>query len=76
MEKFNDCKLTIFSCLQGSCWFLVDGLWALKTYSSNDSRFHSPDCSGKPTMKKGSFSWSKRATAESSFLALEKQLFE
>jgi hypothetical protein len=36
----------------------------------------SPDCSGKPGMKKGSFSCRKRATEGSYFFGLEKHLFE
>lgn len=36
--------------------------------------FHSPDCSGKFEVKKGSFSWQKRATQGAPFLH-KKQLF-
>jgi hypothetical protein len=36
----------------------------------------SPDRSGEPGIKKGSFSWRKSATEGSYFFGLEKQLFE
>jgi hypothetical protein len=36
----------------------------------------SPDSNEKPVVKKGSYSCLKRATEGSSFLGLEKQLFE
>ena len=48
----------------------------MKIESSGDSGCPSPDCSGKPGMKKGSFSCRKRATEGSSFFGIEKQLFE
>ena len=48
----------------------------MKIKGSGDSGSHSPECSGKPGMKKGSFSCRKRATKGSSFLDLEKHLFE
>ena len=47
-----------------------------KNKSKKTSIPDSPDCSGKPGMKKGSFSCRKRATEGSSFFGLEKQLFE
>ena len=43
---------------------------------SGDSGLHSPECSGKPTVKKDRFSWTKRATKGSSFWDVENQLFE
>ena len=48
----------------------------MKIKGSGESKWLSPECSGKPGRKKGSFSWRKRATEGSSFFGLEKQLFE
>ena len=39
----------------------------MKIKGSGDSGSHSPECSGKPTVKKDRFSWTKRATEGSSF---------
>ena len=48
----------------------------MKIKGSGDSGSHSPECSGKPTVKKDRFSWTKRATKGSSFWDVENQLFE